>query len=206
MKLLAAGSLGIGASSFARASHAQGAPSFDALLAELRALPGLRADFHEEKRVALLRRPIATDGTLHFAPPARFARHVRGATWSSIVVDGSRVVLATASERRELSVAHTGSARPFLEGFIGLLSGDRAALERAFECTFTHGEPWRLELRPRVAGPIASLSVTGHGVRLEGYRLREGSGDETVVTLSNVDVHHAYSAAEARRTFRPVGP
>lgn len=172
------------------------------LLASFRRVPGLRARFHEVKRVRLLRNPIESDGTLHFAPPRRLARHVTGARWSSIVVDGSRITIATASETREVPVSASGAARPFLEGFTALLAGDLASLERSFATTYVPGESWQLTLAPRTSGPIVRVVVRGRGVVLSDYRIDEASGDVTEVRLSDVDVSHAYSDREARRVFR----
>jgi len=203
-----AGTTAAATASFAwtpRLAQAQGANAqLDALLARFRAVPGFRARFHETKSVALLRRPIESEGTLHFAPPSRFARHLVSPTRSSIVVDGRTVIIASREERRELPIAQTGAARPFLEGFIALLAGDRAALERSFRCRFVDGTPWELELVPTSRGPIARVVVHGRGVVLEDYRLVETSGDTTVARLVDVDVTHAYDAREARRVFRPL--
>ncbi len=60
----------------ASTARADDAPiAIDALLARFKAVPGLQAKWHEEKRIALLAKPLVSDGTLHYAPPQKLARH-----------------------------------------------------------------------------------------------------------------------------------
>ena len=58
------------------------------LLERFRKVPGLYARFREEKRIALLVDPLVSEGTLHFVPPERLAKHVLQPAKSSVLIDG----------------------------------------------------------------------------------------------------------------------
>ena len=59
--------------------------TLETLLARFSKIPGLSAKFREEKHMTLLARPLVNEGTLHFAPPHRVARHVTKPSLSSVL-------------------------------------------------------------------------------------------------------------------------
>lgn len=189
--------------------------TLDGLLAEFAAMPGLRATFREEKRLALLEAPLVSEGTLHFAPPGRLARHVTSPSPSSVVIDGDRLVFGDAKGSRELDLAARPPVRAFVDAFVKLLAGDRPGLERLFAVELVAGEErqparasgaaWRLGLRPR-ASPLKDvfdrLEAEGTGVVLARLGVFERSGDATETTFRDVDAARAYSKDELERVFR----
>ena len=83
-----------------------GEPTVETLLAEFSHMPGLEARFREEKRIALLVLPLVSEGTIHFAPPARLVvtvmtgRRRSGASWTGMVRSASTpnmTVISTAA-------------------------------------------------------------------------------------------------------------
>ena len=184
--------------------------TLDGLLAEFAAMPGLRAGFREEKRIALLEEPLVSEGTLHFAPPGRLARHVTAPSPSSVVIDGDRLLFGDAKGTRELDLAARPPVRAFVDAFVKLLAGDRPALERLFSAELTPQEKgaWRLVLRPR-ASPLKvvfdRLEAEGTGVVLSRLGVFERSGDSTETTFHDVDATRAYTPDELARLFRVQG-
>lgn len=184
--------------------------TLDGLLAEFAAMPGLRAGFREEKRIALLEEPLVSEGTLHFAPPGRLARHVTAPSPSSVVIDGDRLLFGDAKGTRELDLAARPPVRAFVDAFVKLLAGDRPALERLFAAELTPREEgaWRLVLRPR-ASPLKDvfdrLEAEGTGVVLSRLGVFERSGDSTETTFHDVDATRAYAPDELARLFRVQG-
>ncbi|HEX4386005.1 MAG TPA: hypothetical protein VH083_23770, partial [Myxococcales bacterium] len=61
--------------------------SLDSLMAQFRALPGLQAKFHEVKKLTLLKAPLTSEGSIHFAPPSTLVRRTTGPAESTLVVD-----------------------------------------------------------------------------------------------------------------------
>jgi outer membrane lipoprotein-sorting protein len=185
--------------------------TLDALLARFRAMPGLFARYREEKKIALLAEPLVGEGTVHYAPPSRMARHARTPARSSIVFDGSSLRFGDASGEQEMDVGQNPVVRTFVETFLDLLAGNRAKLERAFLVDFRtdDGVPsrqnWELSLVPRSPELLAILHQVhfrGAGVVVTEMRILEASGDEAVTTFSDVDPAHRYTAEEAAGVFR----
>jgi outer membrane lipoprotein-sorting protein len=186
-------------------ARAEGA-TLDGLLAEFAAMPGLRATFHEEKHIALLEEPLVSEGTLHFAPPGRLARHVTSPSPSSVVIDGDKLLFGDAKGTRELDLAARPPVRAFVDAFVKLLAGDKPALERLFAAELEPGKAgWRLVLRPK-SSPLKDvfdrLEAEGAGVVLSRLGVYERSGDSTETTFRDVDATRAYAPDELERVFR----
>jgi hypothetical protein len=175
-------------------------------------MPGLFARYHEEKRILLLARPLTSDGTVHYAPPRRLARHALTPSASSVVFDGQTLRFGDAAGEQRIDVGASPVVRAFVEGFLDVLAGDRAALERSFEVSFRSSREapasgWELSLVPRDGALLSILrevGFSGQGLRVREMRISEASGDESVTTFSEVDTAHRYAAAEASRVFRIV--
>lgn len=197
--------------SAASLARGQSPPSLDALLAGFRAVPGLVAHFREEKHIALLAAPLVTEGTLHYAPPSRLARHATSPARSSLVLDGDLLAMGDAAHVERLDLRARPGIAGFVAAFRAVLSGDRATLERSFRATLS-GDPaadWQLVLVPRgppIARYVARVVLTGSDVHVATMRVLETNGDESVTTFSAVDVAHRYAPAEAARVFRVPGP
>jgi hypothetical protein len=195
----------------AEAGHAL---SLDALLARFRAIPGLLARYREEKHIALLAEPLVSEGTVHYAPTRRVARHTLTPSPSSVVYDGASLRFGDGTSEQRIDVGASPVVRAFVDSFVDVLAGDRAALDRTFVVDFRAGdaahprETWELSLVPRSQDLLAILRevrFAGDGVVVTRMVIREASGDEGVTTFSGVDAAHRYSPAEAARVFRVSG-
>jgi outer membrane lipoprotein-sorting protein len=190
---------------------AQGPLTIDSLMARFRSIPGLSAHFREEKHIALLAQPLVSEGTVHYAPPGRIARHTLTPSASSVVLDGNTLRFGDGKNERAIDVAASPVVRAFVDSFLAVLAGDRATLERSFQVDFRSpsGQKWEITLTPRDASLtriIKDIRFVGDGLVLAQMRIREGTGDEGVTTFSDVDTGHVYSPAEADRVFRLAGP
>jgi hypothetical protein len=188
----------------------RGLVTLDELLARFRSIPGLFARYREDKRIALLAEPIVSEGTVHYAPPRRMARHTRTPSPSHVVLDAEALRFSDGTATRQIDVGASPVVRALAESFLDVLAGDRAGLERSFVVDFHAGSAnratsWRLALVPRTPALLAVLTeidFDGDGLVVSRMRIREASGDEGVTTFSDVDVAHRYSPEEAARTFR----
>jgi hypothetical protein len=193
-----------------KSSAAAHALTLDDLLARFRAIPGLFARYREEKHIALLAQPLVSEGTVHFAPPRRVARHSVAPSPSSVVYDGASLRFGDEAGEQRIDVGANPVVRAFVDSFVDVLAGDRAALDHAFVVDFrvsdpAHPERWELSLVPRSVDLLAILRemrFAGDGVVVSRMVVREASGDEGVTTFSAVDAAHRYSSAEAARVFR----
>jgi hypothetical protein len=188
--------------------------TLDALLTRFRAMPGLYARYREEKHIALLAAPLVGEGTVHYAPPRRIARHARTPAPSSVVFDGALLRFGDSHGEQRIDVGANPVVRAFIETFLDVLAGDRASLERTFVVSFQAGdaahpgERWDLTLVPRDAsllGVLREVRLAGQGTVVSEMHIVEATGDEGVTTFSDVDTAHRYSAGEAARIFRVSG-
>jgi hypothetical protein len=194
----------------AEASSPRNIATLDGLLARFRAIPGLYARYREEKHIALLAEPIVSEGTIHFAPPRKMARHARTPSPSHIVLDAETLRFSDGTTTQQIDVGANPVVRALAESFLDVLAGDRAGLERSFFVDFHAGSgerapSWKLALVPKTPALLSVLTeidFEGDGLVVSKMRIREASGDEGVTTFSDVDVAHRYSSEDAARTFR----
>jgi hypothetical protein len=183
------------------------------LLARFSKAPGIFARFREEKHLAMLSAPLVNEGTIHFAPPGRLARHTERPIASSLLIDNNRLQFGDASGSQSVELGTNPVARIFVDSFMMLLAGDRAGLERNFVMRFAPAGPggpggkagWRLSLSPRVSPMnkvIKELALQGDGLVIRELEVRETNGDWTRTVFTEVDVNHRYGAEEQARVFR----
>ena len=186
-------------------------PSLESVLAPFAAMPGLEARFREEKHITLLAAPLVSEGTLHFAPPGRLARHVTSPAPSSVVVSGGTLSFGDGTRSGSIELGSSPAVRLFVDSFLAILAGDRRALEAVYTVGVEPAEEgrWRLTLRPRRAAMrriLAEVVVTGRAAVLERMVVAEASGDSTVTTFEAVDPARRYGEDEARRIFAVPRP
>lgn len=193
------------ASGMAASASAQ-APSLDELLARFRQVQGFECRFREEKRIALLRTPIVSEGTVHYARPGRLVRRVVQPGAQVVLVDGGRLRMRDGDRVETIDLASQPIVRSFVDTFGQLLAGDRAALERTYQLAYEtrEGSQWTLALRPR--GPpldrfLREIRFEGDGIALRAMVMIEVSGDVSTTTFSDVTTSRRYTPAEAAHIF-----
>ncbi len=186
--------------------------TLDVLLRRFAAIPGLRARFREEKRVALLAAPLVSEGTIHYAPPGRLARHTTSPAPATVLIEGAQLRFSDGRQTTAIDMGAQPVVRQFVDSFLALVAGDGEALGRSYEMSLApdpaRPEAWALTLRPRapaVQRALRDIVLRGTGVALESMLLREASGDETSTTFREVDAAHRYAPEEAARVFRIGG-
>ena len=182
-------------------------PSLETLFARVARLPGVEARFQEERRVALLRAPLQSEGEVFFVPPDRLARRTDRPIPSLLLVDGDRLWFGDAEHHASVDLDANPVLRPLLEGVRTVLAGDLDALRRNYDLEFIPREAtggWCLRLKPKLellARVLARIEVHGVDVRLSEVRVTETRGDETLTRFSEVDTHRHFSADELSRLF-----
>lgn len=184
------------------------APTLDSVLAEFSRVPGLTADFREEKRLALLAAPLVSEGTIAYASGGSFVRRTTRPTPSTVLIDGGNLRVASGSRTEQIDMRAMPLVRQFVESFLAVIRGDKRALEAAYRTTFSvqaDGRGWSLSLVPRdssLARVFASVSLDGHGALLERLVVRETSGDESTTTFTRINTTRRFTAEERQELFR----
>lgn len=182
--------------------------TLSSLLSKLKAMPGLQADFREEKHITLLDAPLVSEGKLYFAPPGKLARHISSPAKSRVIIDSGQVSFSSGSKTDHVDLRSNDVIRHFVESFSYLLAGDQAQLERLYTINLTpnpqNSGQWQMILNPRLESMrrlLREVRIQGQGVIISEMRVRETSGDETVTTFSNVNPSRTYSQSERQRLF-----
>lgn len=174
--------LGAGGASAAEAD-------LDALMARLAAVPGRRAAFTETRRFAALDRPLESTGRLVYRRPSYIEKATDWPERESLVVDGNRLVLTTGQEPpRVVDLGSQPELRVLVDAIRGPLSGDLAALQRAFTVRLDGTmAAWELDLQPldpRAARLLRRVTVGGAGADVRTVVL-QANGDEQRMTITD---------------------
>lgn len=177
----------------------------DGLLAAFASMPGLEAQFVEEKQLAMLARPLTSSGTLYFTQPGLLHRRVEVPRPSTVVITPDTLQFSDDSGTEIIDLRSREELGLFVESLVWVLAGDRAALERVYRIEFTPtAEGWTLSLTPQ--GPplseiITALTIRGRGLAVGEIRVDETAGDHTVTRISAADPERVFGAAERAELF-----
>jgi len=186
-------------------------PALQRLLAQFQRSAGGEARFVEEKHMALLAAPLASEGTIYFAPPGLLARHTTAPSASRLLITPDKVVFADRHGAETIRLSHRPVVRSFVESFVTLLRGDYDALTRRYDMTLTIPKAaghWQLTLRPR-GGPMARvferLVVQGYEATVDSFVTHEVGGDRTVIRFSAINPARTFTEEERRTLFSVSG-
>jgi hypothetical protein len=182
--------------------------AIEPLFAELRLdrLERLRAEFSEEKRIALLARPLRRTGTLYFDRSRGIARLTRAPRPERMVLTTSVLRIEKNGAVEEIPIRQSKALRAFAMVFPAILRGERAELETAFAIRVDGSAraEWTLTLTPRdpsLCGLVARVVVAGRGAEVSSLQVVEASGDVTSTRLSGIARNGAVPAAEVAQSF-----
>ena len=199
----------IAARTDAGAARPEGTGAVDAasLLHAFSGMPGLEARFREEKHIALLARPLTSEGRLFFTHPGLLLRRVETPRPSEVIINSERVVLRDASGEQALDLRARKDLRPFVESLTWILAGNQKALDGVYAVTFEPErgkEPWQLTLKPKVeplSRLIAHIRIQGSGYAVARIEVMETNGDSTLTTILDANPRRTFDAAERTKLF-----
>jgi Outer membrane lipoprotein carrier protein LolA-like len=179
----------------------------DGLLAALQHMPGLEADFVEDKHIAMLARPLTSRGKLYFTHPGLLLRRVEAPQRSEVLITPDSLRTKDAAGEQTLDLRARPDVRPFVESLTWILGGNRTALASVYTLTFTPeaaGRSWVLSLAPKqkpLNQLIAEIRIAGQGLRVATVEVRETSGDRAVTRIVAANPERHFDAAERARLF-----
>ncbi len=160
------------------------------LLAAIRQNRSTQADFHEERVIRLMKKPIVSAGTVWFQPPNKFRREVKGNSPSVTVSDGRDLWIYypnfKSAERYPL-----GKGSP-LDATVAAINSalNLENIETSFKITATKTDNGHeLQLLPRTAAMKRVFQKLDLGInnefRVERTDMLLPNGDRIVTTYSN---------------------
>ena len=160
------------------------------LLAAIRQNRSTQADFHEERVIRLMKKPVVSSGTVWFQSPNKFRREVKGNSPSVSVSDGRELWIYypnfTSAERYSLG---KGSA---LDATVTAINSalNLENIETSFNIIATNaGNGYELQLLPRSAPMKRAFQKLelriNEKFRVERTDMLLPNGDRIVTTYSN---------------------
>ena len=160
----------------------------DGVLARLAGVPSRRAAFREQRRFGALEGVLESSGHLVLRPG-----YVEKSTeWPQVErlqVEGDRVVVTAGNEApRVVELGVASELRGLVDAIRGPLSGDGAAVRRAFVATASGTDAgWVLALVPREAATarvLQGVQLEGHGDWVDRLTVTQANGDEQAMTIT----------------------
>jgi outer membrane lipoprotein-sorting protein len=201
-----------GSARVARAADADGALPVVLSAAEEEALRLIRTaaagvrtvccEFTEVKTLALLSKPVVSEGKLFFARPARLRWEVLRPVASGFATDGTQVTRWHQRTGKPERVQN--ESLPILQevcaNIMTWITADLDAIRRDYDIRILATAPVTLELRPlrqetRAFMSTVTVRFSEGGAYVEAVSLRESGGDTTDLAFRNVEVNRELDAA-----------
>lgn len=205
--------LGCPAAALAQPPADPGPQTATELFSKMTTLSGLEATFVETKKVALLKIPLRSEGSLFYMRPGFLLRQVTTPKPSQVLITPERLELKDAQGTRTMDLRARPDVKLFVESFIKVLAGDQAALSKAFDIQFerttSNARPapetdWTLTLLPKAAPLnqlVRKLSLSGRGYSVSRIEVLETKGDSAVTELTVKSVGRTFTEEEKHRLF-----
>ncbi len=188
------------------------------LFTQLSTLTGLEATFVETKKMALLRVPLRSEGTLFYMRPGYLLRQVTQPKPSRVLITPDRLELTDTRGSRTMDLRSRPDVKLFVESFLKVLAGDRAALAEVFDIQFARITPspplqpagaapgleWTLTLTPKAAPLnhiVRKLTLSGSGFAVQRMEVLETKGDHATTELHVKSVGRSFSDEEKLNLF-----
>ena len=158
-----------------------------ARLAESRGGSGMQANFREERRLALMEKPVIETGTVSFLPPDMFRREVNG---GSLTVCNGDTLWIFYPQFREVEKYTLSSNRPLRESISAMTSGfGLQDLGKNYRVqAWQTAEGYRIELHPKTSSLRKAVRAIQVNISDQLYARRVeivgADGDRTTITFS----------------------
>jgi outer membrane lipoprotein-sorting protein len=173
-------------------------------------LQRLACKFSEEKRVALLARPLKSTGTIYFDRDKGIARSTLTPKVQHVVVTKTTLRIKTDKKSEEIPLDKSKDLKAFALIFPTLLRGDRAELERSFAIGLYGSDKdwWALAFTPKTDSLkklIKRVLVYGKKTTVVSLQIAEASGDTTDTQLTDILKNADVPDAEIAKAFGAAG-
>jgi len=169
------------------------------IAARLAKTPIVQGDFHQQKHLKILRKPLIATGTFTYDQN-------KGVIWKTLTPVASLLLV---NESKLLTGQGEQSVpAAFGKVFKAMLGGDLAALIDGFEITGTNQKTsWQLQLTPKddMLKKVISTMVLSGDTELHELEIREAGGNITHITFNNI-THPEQLSAEQEADFERLSP
>lgn len=169
------------------------------ITARLARMPIAQGDFHQQKHLKVLHKPLISTGTFTY-------HQDKGVIWKTLTPVASLLLV----NESKLLTGQGEQAVPAAFGkvFKAMLGGDISTLTEGFNVTGTDQKTsWQLELTPKdeMLKKIISTMVLSGDTELRNLEIREAGGNITRITFTNI-THPAQLSGEQEADFERLSP
>jgi len=180
--------------------------AFTAVNKLLREAKCVRADFVEEKKIKVLKRPLRSSGQIVFSGKLGLYRALKDPFVQELLVTPRGLAQRDdAGKIEKIEVEKQPLAKGFIDAFLLVFSGDDRALAADFGLYFEGDESaWTMGFVPKkqpLDKFIAHMVVTGKRGVFETLLVSEVNGDKTTTKFSSVVTDKELTAEEQQRWF-----
>lgn len=185
--------------------------ALETLFDRLQKLPGIEAEFTEEKHLQLLALPLESKGVLYFHKDGYLLRKITEPTPSSVRISPTALTIDEDGKTQRIALSSHQEVAHVVQSFLWILAGDLSSLRKHFALEFQQDGPnsealknWTLTLQPtdeRVKKLVQKITVRGEGVRVKELRIEEQGGDVTHTHIQRVNTDRHFSQEEQKSLF-----
>ncbi len=169
------------------------------IAARLAKTPIIQGDFHQQKQLKVLRKPLISTGSFTY-------EQSKGVIWKTLTPVASLLLV---NESRLLTgQGEQAVPAAFGKVFKAMLGGDLAALADGFAITGTDQKTsWQLELTPKdqMLKKIISTMLLSGDTELRSLEIRETGGNITRISFDNI-THPAQLTDQQQADFERLSP
>lgn len=185
--------------------------ALEALFDGLQKLPGIEAEFTEEKHLQLLALPLESKGVLYFHKEGYLLRKITHPTPSSVRISPTALTIDEDGKMQHIALSNHQEIAHIVQSFLWILAGDLSSLRKHFSLEFQKDASnskalgsWTLILKPtdeRVKKLVQKITVHGDGVQVKELRIEEQGGDATHTHIQRVNTDRHFSQEEQKSLF-----
>ncbi|HUR27672.1 MAG TPA: outer membrane lipoprotein carrier protein LolA, partial [Planctomycetota bacterium] len=172
----------------------------------LREAKCVRAEFAEEKKIKVLKRPLRSAGQIVFSAKHGLYRALKEPFVQELLVTPKGLAERDeAGKIQKIEVGQQPLAKGFIDAFLLVFSGDDKALAADFELSFEGTEDaWTMGFVPKkkpLDKFIAHMVVTGKRGVFDTLQVGEVNGDKTTTKFTGVVTDKELTPEERERWF-----
>ena len=149
--------------------------------------PG-KATFVETKTLAMLKKPVVSEGELRYEPPGKLTMVTKTPKAESMVVDGDTLTRQFDGKTGRIKLDEYPEVAGMIEGIRGSLGGNRLLLEQHYHLDVSgNSGTWRMRLTPkdsRVRGFIKHIDIAGQSHNIRTIDILQADGDSSRMAIT----------------------
>ncbi len=149
--------------------------------------PG-KATFVETKTLAMLKKPVVSEGELRYEPPGKLIMITKSPKAEFMVVDGDTLVRQADGKTGRIKLDEFPQVAGMIEGIRGSLGGNRLLLEQHYQLDVSgSSSAWRMRLTPkdsRVQDFIKYIDIAGQSSTIRSIDILQADGDSSHMAIT----------------------